>query len=131
MYDQDAVEQAVLHVGSQSGELTLTCGVTDDESAVYVQAGGEKAFFTPTEIRDLLEEIIDVADVEGWLHEPPTLEGIGRLYDYANAVDNQHDASLDDVKGQWEQFNGRSYDFCEDPLGVRDAIQYIRERHET
>jgi len=129
VYDQDAVRSAVLNAGRRAGELNLTCGVTEEQAAVRIAIGGNQAFFTPAETRDLLHDLIDVADVEAWLHEPSTVHAIARLRDFADVVDNTHSRSLDEVKQKWSGFNERVYDFESDPLELKQAIQDIREAH--
>jgi len=129
VYDQDAVRDAVLSAGRRVGKLNLTCGITEQQASVQITIRDTSAFFTPAETRSLLADLIDVADVEGWLHEPSTLHAIARLRDFADVVDNTHPKTLTEVEQKWRKFNERVYDFESDPLELKTAIQDIREEY--
>lgn len=129
VYNQSAVRDAILTTGHRSGNLDLRCAVTEGEEAVYIAIGNHQAFFTPHEIRVLLNDLIDVSDVEAWLHEPSTLHAIARLRDYADVVDNHHEKSLQTINERWDGFNEQTYDFEDDPLDLKESIQAIKEAH--
>lgn len=128
MYDQEQVNSHILSTGQRGGTIRASFGVPSDEAAIYVSVGAVSAFYTPEEARALIEELIDRADVEGWLHEPATLHFIARMNDYADVVDNTTDAEMTAITEKWDGFNHRTYDWERDERGHRRVIQEVKER---
>lgn len=131
MYDQDAVRAELASAGERAGPLDINYGVTEDGSAIFLEVQDQKAFFTPMEVRDALEEMIEVAQLEAWLHDPETLYAIAHIHDLAKGVDRTNEVAIEDIRAKWRGITMRSYDFEEDPQDLRQAILEIYERNQN
>lgn len=128
--DQRAVQQAIIEAGNAPGRLRVSCGVTDDETAVYIECGEQSAYFTPSETKELLMAVCEQADLNGWLHNDETLWLIAYGMDLADVVDNTSDVTKAEIDEKWRGFSPSRYDWEADPDGLRDAIMRLHVEYE-
>jgi hypothetical protein len=90
---QSAVSNAILNRQTEG----LTAGLTDNEMAVIIEAGGHNAAFTADEARDLANGI-ESESTQKWDENTEAI--VAYLRDLADIVDG--DKAVEEVKHLWK-----------------------------